>query len=1080
MKTKVITKKVLFLLGALTMGSTFVPHGPVHAATTPTITLDANTNAASVSPHLFGANDRFFSNGVGKYDPVNQQVYPDFVTSYNEIGFKTMRYPAGTAANLYWWQRAVGNGNNTNPDSGLDQIHGKTLAPEPTNFNLDKALQFTESTGTMLTYMYNMGNGNPSDAANLVQYLNGTDASNPYVQLRMSNGHPAPYHITYFEIGNETGPGQLYWLDGNRGGHSEQDFYVNGGTVKYWMQPVVLKTDWRSIKKDYGGNYISSYKSTGVSGQQVYAAYGPVTTGSDILYVNGTAWTRVSSFTGYNSTDPVYQMDNASGLITFGDGTNGMIPPTNATIAVTYSAYHSGYKDYITAMKAVDPSIKVLSNLHDDATIAALNAAHVQYDGMSIHEYTTGGTNISLTDYFAQVMGSAASKANEVKSLQQKLKDNPLSGGIVFPSEFGLNGNPTGYPNFQISLGEALYTAKMQMSFMQMGLPVATKHALIDKWGGSNSVGAGNFAMINNNYTPGSPYNFSKDVTAYMYQMLINMSGTTALSAPSITDMPVYGTSNQNAISAVATKNANGDLYLVVMNEDPSNDYTTNVNIANYQTGGTATVWKLGEGSSLDQFNATDQAPSIVNQTSTVSIPGNAFTYTFPAHTLTAIKLTGTVTEPQALDAAHYQLNESTGSTAADIGGHYHTATLVATSGGTLNWDPNSTTGIKGVLHYVPTGSNTYGNYYVSVPNFLDPAASDFTMSAWVNLAQESTPGSNQTIFAQEGSTGRNILYREAGTGKLKSYLGGVTTTSTSVIPTGEWTHVALVKSGGTITLYINGAADTTAAVAAESSTGNFRIGAHKAPTNGNANWNGAMDEVQIVNAALTSAQIQNMANKLSPLAYYQLNESTGTAAADVTGNTYTGTLVANSGGTLGWNPTGGINNSGALEIAPTGSNTYGNYYVSIPNLFNPAATDFTLTAWVKLAASTGVGSTQTIFAQEGSTGRNMLYRDASTGRLNSFLGGVTITSAKAITTGEWTHVALVKSGGTITLYINGAVDATAAATPESSTGNFRIGAHKTPNTGNANWNGAMDEVQIFNQALTPASVQNIYKGMTP
>lgn len=42
-----------------------------------------------------------------------------------------------------------------------------------------------------------------SDAANWVTYLNGTDPTNPLVQLRARNGHPDPYNIRYFELGNE-------------------------------------------------------------------------------------------------------------------------------------------------------------------------------------------------------------------------------------------------------------------------------------------------------------------------------------------------------------------------------------------------------------------------------------------------------------------------------------------------------------------------------------------------------------------------------------------------------------------------------------------------------------------------------------------------------------------------------------------------------------------------------------------------------------------------------------------------------------------------------------------------------------
>jgi hypothetical protein len=82
--------------------------------------------------------------------------------------------------------------------------------------------------------------------------------------------------------------------------------------------------------------------------------------------------------------------------------------------------------------------------------------------------------------------------------------------------------------------------------------------------------------------------------------------------------------------------------------------------------------------------------------------------------------------------------------------------------------------------------------------------------------------GSNQTIIGQEGGLGRSILFRDVNTGKLKSFLGRVNKTSTAAIPTGTWTHVALVKNGGTIQLYINGALDVTTNVTTDSSIGAF------------------------------------------------------------------------------------------------------------------------------------------------------------------------------------------------------------------------------------------------------------------
>ena len=44
----------------------------------------------------------------------------------------------------------------------------------------------------------------PKDAADQVEYFNGPPAS-PMGQLRAANGHPEPYGVKYWQIGNELG-----------------------------------------------------------------------------------------------------------------------------------------------------------------------------------------------------------------------------------------------------------------------------------------------------------------------------------------------------------------------------------------------------------------------------------------------------------------------------------------------------------------------------------------------------------------------------------------------------------------------------------------------------------------------------------------------------------------------------------------------------------------------------------------------------------------------------------------------------------------------------------------------------------
>jgi uncharacterized repeat protein (TIGR01451 family) len=87
---------------------------------------------------------------------------------------------------------------------------------------------------------------------------------------------------------------------------------------------------------------------------------------------------------------------------------------------------------------------------------------------------------------------------------------------------------------------------------------------------------------------------------------------------------------------------------------------------------------------------------------------------------------------------------------------------------------------------------------------------------------------------------------------------------------------------------------------------------------------------------------------------------------------------------------------------------------------------------------------------------------------------GDNITSDASATLNAWHHIALVSTDSLVTLYIDGAVKGTSPRSPISSTGNpFRMGY--TTNYQSPAFNGLIDEVEIFNRALSAEEVAAIY-----
>ena len=173
-----------------------------------TLTADPSTVERTVdSASIFGVNHRYAFNGYGSFDPDTMRVKDDFTALYKQVGFGSIRYPGGTISNLFNWKTTIGPRAQR-----LKQIHGFYNNPgqggiEP-NFGIGEIATFADEVDSEIVYVYSLGRGNAQDAADLIEYLNAQVGTNPnggidWAKVRADNGHPQPYNVRYFEIGNE-------------------------------------------------------------------------------------------------------------------------------------------------------------------------------------------------------------------------------------------------------------------------------------------------------------------------------------------------------------------------------------------------------------------------------------------------------------------------------------------------------------------------------------------------------------------------------------------------------------------------------------------------------------------------------------------------------------------------------------------------------------------------------------------------------------------------------------------------------------------------------------------------------------
>ena len=131
---------------------------------------------------------------------------PDVIRLLKESRLPILRWPGGNFVSGYHWQDGIGPAERrpTKPNYAWGDL-------ETNQFGTDEFIAFCLAVGCEPMICVNAGDGTPQEAAQWIQYCNGP-ADTPMGALRAANGHPEPYGVKYWEIGNELwGRWQYHW-----------------------------------------------------------------------------------------------------------------------------------------------------------------------------------------------------------------------------------------------------------------------------------------------------------------------------------------------------------------------------------------------------------------------------------------------------------------------------------------------------------------------------------------------------------------------------------------------------------------------------------------------------------------------------------------------------------------------------------------------------------------------------------------------------------------------------------------------------------------------------------------------------
>ncbi|MAF29685.1 MAG: alpha-N-arabinofuranosidase [Croceicoccus sp.] len=121
----------------------------------------------------------------------------DVVGALRDLSVPVIRWPGGCFADEYHWREGIGP-QNERPVKVNTHWGGVT---EPNEVGTHEFFELVRQVGAEAYVAGNVGNGTPQEMAEWVEYM--TAPAGTLADLRAENGHPEPWDVPYFGIGNE-------------------------------------------------------------------------------------------------------------------------------------------------------------------------------------------------------------------------------------------------------------------------------------------------------------------------------------------------------------------------------------------------------------------------------------------------------------------------------------------------------------------------------------------------------------------------------------------------------------------------------------------------------------------------------------------------------------------------------------------------------------------------------------------------------------------------------------------------------------------------------------------------------------
>jgi len=161
--------------------------------------FQAQSDSDDAQLEITGTGSGSFHIGAVSLMPANNVhgFRAEVIAALKQLHSGVYRFPGGNFVSGYEWRNAIGD-----PDKRPPILDPVWHAVQPNDVGTDEFMTLCRLLDVEPYVTVNAGFGDEWSAAQLVEYANGA-VTTPMGKVRAANGHPEPYHVKFWGIGNE-------------------------------------------------------------------------------------------------------------------------------------------------------------------------------------------------------------------------------------------------------------------------------------------------------------------------------------------------------------------------------------------------------------------------------------------------------------------------------------------------------------------------------------------------------------------------------------------------------------------------------------------------------------------------------------------------------------------------------------------------------------------------------------------------------------------------------------------------------------------------------------------------------------